>query len=279
MSLKWLKNMLSNSFFKETALVEIDEKSVLISGYKGYVGSSLLHNLPIQPVNKISNEKIDVFIHLGAVANASSISALKQNILTDSEVVLFCKENRIRLIYASGNNVYPLEQDCDEETTPLFASDYYALSKIVGENLCRLTDGLNYVVLRFGDIFGKNQRHGNLFHALQNSTSSRQPLKLYGKGLKTRNYIYIKELVRILRFFIRNENLSEKAFNVCFGTPFSVAEILSLLAQKTHLPIENIPFGDNASTRTMKNEKLIKAGYLFRYTMETALKDWADEIG
>ena len=277
MLLKWLKNML-NDFFKETALAKIEEKNVLISGYKGYVGKALLQDCFVTPVDSAPSKKVDVFVHLGACVNSSQ-NDFEKNIQTDAAVIRFCVNHKIRLLYASSNNVYPFEKNCDEEKTPYFASDYYALSKVTGENLCRLFSDLDYIALRFGDVFGKDQRHGNLFHALQKKISVRLPLPLYGKGLKIRNYIYIKELVRILKFFVCNKNLSRKSFNVCFDTPFSVAEIVSFLSQKTLLPIENTPFDDKPDIRTMKNNRLIETGYSFLYTMETALEDYIYEIG
>ena len=267
-----------NDFFKETALTKIGEKNVLICGYKGYIGNALLQGLSVTPVNSAPNEKVDVFIHLGALVNSSQ-DDFEKNVQTDAAVIRFCVDRKIRLLYASSNNVYPLKRNCDEEKTQLFASDYYGLSKIVGENLCRLTPDLNYVALRFGDVFGKKQRHGNLFHAIQEKISARQPLQLYGSGQKIRNYIYIKELINVLYFFIREDKASRQCVNICFDTPYSIAEIISLLSRETQLTIEKKDFNDKTDIRTMKNNRLIETGYSFLYTMETALKDYVDEIG
>lgn len=272
--------MLSNNFCQKTVTTTLNGKKIIVSGCRGYVASSFLNGLTVYPFDEIQDSDATVFIHLGAKIAPSTSDMFQQNFLTDLAVTDFCAKNGISLIYASGNNVYARKTDCVETDDFPRASDYYALSKITGEQICFLNKDLSATILRIGDVFGKDQRHGNLFHAIQEKIEKKSPLTLYGDGQKIRNYIYIKELVEIIKFFVLNANLfSHRVYNVCFSTPYSVKKIISFLSAKTGLGIEEIAGSSSIDIRTMRNDALISSGYQFKYTMETALEDYLHDIG
>lgn len=274
-------NQIKNNLF--VSVVRSGHKKGIISGSRGYIGSNLLGQFELLKQGNLFDidiDKIDFFIHLAAQIQLDDLKSFLNNIVLDNYIFDYCAEKNIKLIYASTNNVYEFKENC-KETDDYRNNDTYSLSKILGETMLfsKTTKTLNFAILRIGDVFGKNQNHGNFFKALQKSILENESIKLYGDGSKIRNYIYIKELLNIVKFFIENpENINNEAYNICFSESYSIKQIVENIAKQSSLNIEKIEYIENSDIRTMKNDRLKKTGYKFLFDMESGLEDYVKEI-
>jgi nucleoside-diphosphate-sugar epimerase len=246
------------------------------TGSSGYIGEKLSNALGGNSI-AISADDIpeeSVLIHLAAEVSPLNISTLQNNIAIDLQTLQLAKTKNLKVIYASGNNVYPKSLNCDISTLPE-ASDYYAASKIAGESLLISAQLQNWSILRIGDVFGPDQRHGNLFKAIAKSIQNGSPLQLSGKGLKVRSYIYIDELISIfihLAKLIKANEANNLLVNTCFEKGISVYEIISYIGESTGLPVEHKELENDFSDKDLRTmiQTPIK-GYSYKLDMNKAL--------
>lgn len=226
------------------------ERRIAITGGTGYLGSSLIDKFT-SDASELSNfQRIELteippetkLIHCAASISAN-VSCVVENIKIDSFIFENCISKNTRLIYCSGNNVYPLERNCDVGGR-LWSKDYYALSKIAGEYLFQSDSRLRAIILRIGDVFGQGQRHGNMFKAVESSIRERLHLKLYGEGSKVRNYVHIDELTHLIAFLVEtlvDQTEESIVLNGVVHEPASVRQILEYVSDKMDLEITQIP--------------------------------------
>jgi UDP-glucose 4-epimerase len=108
-----------------------------------------------------------------------------------------------RVIHASTSEVYgsALHVPIDENH-PLNAPHPYGASKIAVDRMCYAyiqTYGMNISIMRLFNVFGPRQRdvgYGGVISIFTRRVLSNVPPIIYGDGLQTRDYTYIKDAVR-----------------------------------------------------------------------------------
>ena len=227
--------------------------SLLITGAKGYIGRHLLEQLgqsdgkcyaadqeefnllDIDSIRSYFNGKnISRVIHLaGAVEVKNPGMLFDVNIQGLYNLLCVCAENKIEhFAFASSNVVYGESREgiCSVETfgEPA-ARNSYALSKYMGELLvsdfCR-GHNMRYANVRIGDVYGPNQKVGNLIKAIVQNAAEGKPLALYGSGIRTRDYIFVTDVADGLLFISRNQ--VRGAVNLGTGVGTSVAELIQI---------------------------------------------------
>ena len=222
----------------------IERINLVITGFKGYLGSNLLLKLnaqeEIKKLSALTNKGIKNIIHLAAKVD-TNISTISNNIQLDMHVIEFCKTNSCNLIYASSNNIYPYARNC-KDNYEFHKSDYYGASKILTEQILKNVANVKYVSLRIGDVFGIDQKHGNFFKNIQSSITEEKDLSLFGQGLKVRNYIFIDDLINVLIFLSTQDIITSKSFNIAYKEPVSIFQIICYINQFLKIPIQKISY-------------------------------------
>jgi len=130
-----------------------------------------------------------------------------------------------RFIYASSSSVYggaaPLPTP---ETAPVLPRSPYAVSKLAGEQYCRVFAelyGLETVSLRYFNVYGPRQRADSAYAAvvplfIDAMTSGRSPT-VHGDGSQSRSFTFIEDVVAA--------NLAALAApaGACQGQPYNIA--------------------------------------------------------
>lgn len=149
---------------------------------------------------------ISLVIHLAARAGVRG--SLKDPILYNSVNVLgtlnlleCCKRYNVkRFIFASSSSVYgvtshlPFRED-DPLENPISP---YAVTKIAGENLCRVYHnayGISAICLRFFTVYGPRQRPEMAIHKFVRLIREGKPIPFYGDGTTSRDYTYISDII------------------------------------------------------------------------------------
>ncbi|HBC32307.1 MAG TPA: UDP-glucose 4-epimerase [Clostridiales bacterium] len=108
-----------------------------------------------------------------------------------------------RVIFSSSAAVYGIPQylPIDEEH-PLLTISPYGTSKVAAEKYLQLYNriyGLEYVILRYANVFGPRQDadgEGGVVSIFAQAVHNRLPLKIYDDGEQTRDFVYVKDIVR-----------------------------------------------------------------------------------
>jgi nucleoside-diphosphate-sugar epimerase len=134
-----------------------------------------------------------------------------------------------RLVYASTSSVYGKYASGDE-SLPTRPSSPYGITKLAGEQLCRVYGdefGVPAVVLRYFSVYGPRQRPEMGYHLFINAILRGQPITLTGDGLQVRGNTYISDCVEAT---VRAaEAMPGEVFNLGGGELVTVVEVIRRL--------------------------------------------------
>lgn len=138
--------------------------------------------------------------------SADPENAFDTNIRGLKNVLNSCVKYKVkRLLFSSTVHAY---ENCNpsyltvDEDTPLSTNintNLYISSKIIGEQLVRCYNaeyGLSYTIFRYGVAYGINGHANSVINAFLNNAVCGVPVKIYGSGTSTRNYLYVTDHAR-----------------------------------------------------------------------------------
>jgi len=147
-----------------------------------------------------------------------------------------------RIVFvSSGGVVYGEPHEIPTpENAPKEPLSPYGVTKLAGEhylNYYREVHGLDYVALRYGNVYGPRQDpHGEagVVAIFCQRLLRGEPLVIYGDGEQTRDYVYVGDVVRANLMVARMHlspapGLDARAFNVATGIETTVNELADIL--------------------------------------------------
>ncbi len=276
-------------------------KRVLITGARGFIGSSFLRRLAdtkweVISLNRSSrmlkNEvvsdfcdedfyvklnslpRVDAVVHLGARIgwDGSSRSDLfVPNVLATAELARWSNKVGAYLIFASAAIICGLGNPyIESDSKPKFDSDY-GYSKWLAEELIKMS-GVKYAILRIGGVYGKNgPKHLSLNLSIDNAFNGIRPIQ-YGAGNQKRNYIYVEDLADILFYCL--ENRREGTHLVAGSNINTISEMLEIICHIL-LPDKTPEYkaGDNSHDQIIEHSKALPKGRSFEDALCDLKKD------
>ena len=106
----------------------------------------------------------------------------------------------LKLVYASTSSVYGKEAYGDE-SLPVVPSSPYGITKLAGEQLCRVYRaefGVPFSILRFFSVYGPRQRPDMGYTIFINKLLKGEPIPLTGDGTHIRGNTYVDDCVEAL---------------------------------------------------------------------------------
>lgn len=135
-----------------------------------------------------------------------------------------------RVIYASSSSVYGNSSDFPTtETAPLEPMSPYAVSKLAGEQLCRLyasERGLHTTSLRYFTVYGPGQRPDMLTHRLIAAAHNGAPVRIFGTGNQIRDFTFVGDVARANIAAITADSSPGQVFNIAGGSAVSIKEMI-----------------------------------------------------
>ena len=195
---------------------------------------------------KNNNKKIIAIVHLGAITSTTEKNLdliIKNNLELSIFLWSWCKKNNKRLIYASsaatygdGSNLFDDRED-DKYLSKLNPLNLYGWSKQIFDRLIskKKEQPPQIVGLKFFNVYGPNENHKGSMKSIvlkiHQTISKGMDVKLfkshnenYKDGEQLRDFIYVKDVVSIIEWFIENPKLNG-LFNVGTGVPRSFNDI------------------------------------------------------
>lgn len=239
-------------------------EQLLLEGHQVTVVDNLttgnLQNLPEHPGLKFLQKNIlncqpedfslpiDGIAHLAATPSVTEswlrpLEAHHNNLSAMIAVTLLCQALNIpRLVFASSAAVYgnktelPISEE--QQTSPISP---YGLQKLVSEqyaNLFAKQLGFSFIALRMFNVFGTRQvptsPYSGVISIFTNAMQQGRPIKIYGDGQQTRDFIYVKDVAVAFTkaLTIPLSAGSCLTFNVGTGKETSLLDLVSILREK-----------------------------------------------
>ena len=246
--------------------------------------------------------KIELVLHLGARTDTTEKEVAifdHLNLNYSKSIAEICIKHQIPLIYASSAATYGLgEHGYDDQTRPglLMPLNPYGDSKNNFDNwlMSQEKQPPFWAGLKFFNVYGPNEYHKgrmasvifHTFHQIQKTNSMklfRSHRPNFKDGEQSRDFIYIKDLLSIIDFLMKNP-VASGLYNVGTGS----ARTFYDLAKNTFLAMKKTPDIDFIDTPkdirgnyqyfTEANmSKLRSAGYLKSfYTLEEGIQDYVE---
>jgi len=215
----------------------------------------------ISSIDKIISEDkiklIDTVFHFAAqpgvrLSSKYSEDYLNSNIISFSKLIHFVAKKKIKnFFFASSSSVYGDINSQQNENKIGNIKSYYALTKItneqIAENYSKFYMNSNFIGLRFFTVYGPFGRPDMAVYEMTNNIYLNKTITLFNKGLNSRDFTYIDDLVQILfsLYTLRNKlNNNYEIFNTGFGKSFKTIEMLNTLEYFIGINAK-VKFGNN----------------------------------
>ena len=252
-----------------TKMENFSHRKILITGSSGFVGKHLVAKLQkeneivkydLQDNQNILDEKtllqkmkgVDLVIHLAAFISATEswekpLEYFKNNTLGTATVTnCAIKAGVKKIIFFSSAAAVA------KPMTP------YGVSKINAEKILLLyKDKINVVIVRPENIYGPGQKeaYGYVIHNFIKAVKSGNPIKIYGDGKQTRDFIYVDDVVNTVEKLAGMEIKSGTIISLGTGIETKIIDlaraVMKVLGKKTEiefLPKRDEPFKSVADT-------------------------------
>jgi len=193
---------------------------------------------------------INYIFHLAAVASVQKsienpLFTNKVNIQGTLNILELAKKFKIkRVVFSSSAAVYGDEPTLpkNENSKPQPISPY-GYEKLIGEyymNIYNKLYGVETVSLRYFNVYGERQdpssEYSGVISIFEDKLSKGQPAKIYGDGKQFRDFIYVKDIVKINFMAMEKNEAIGEIFACGTGSTVTILELFEKIANKYNFP-------------------------------------------
>ena len=187
----------------------------------------------------------DAIVHLAAqtmvdISVKDPLFDARENLLGTVHVLEAARAANVkRIVFASTAAAYGDVKEDDlpvREAQPTEPMSFYGLSKLSVEKYLAMYHqlyGLEYVVLRFANVYGERQGdggEGGVISIFAKAVAEGRDITIYGDGEQTRDFVYAGDIAEGILAALRTEEVNA-AYNLSTQTETSLRELVSLLAE------------------------------------------------
>lgn len=197
-----------------------------------------------QFINSIIKQyQFDIVIHLAAVVNVvdtieNPVKSHEVNVKGTLNMLEANKQynrNLKKFVFASSAAVYGNTEDLPQKVKSYIEPESpYAIEKYAGEQYSKIYSqlyDLPTTALRFFNIFGArqdpNSPYSGVISIMHKQFSGNGKFTFYGDGKQTRDFVYVKDLVKAVDIVISNNSTNGKVYNLGTGRQVSLHDIFN----------------------------------------------------
>ena len=232
---------------------------------------------------------VDYVLHQAAIPSVprsikDPIASNNANINGTLNVLVAARDRSVKkVIYASSSSVYgdtpKLPKREDMTPNPLSP---YAVAKLTGEYYCNVFNevyGLKTVALRYFNVYGPKQDPYSDYAAVipkfVSKISGDKPPVIYGDGLQTRDFTFVKDVVTANIRAMRSD--ATGVFNIASGSRITIKELaelaMKLMDKNLSVVLEEPRKGDVKHSLADISKAKAAFGYEPGYRLEKGLEE------
>lgn len=232
-------------------------------------------------------EDVDYVFHLAAESRLqpaieNPINAVMKNAVGTCTVLQCAREAGVKkVIYSSTSSAYGLNKFPNFETDPNDCLNPYSVSKVAGEELCKMYTnlyGLKTIILRYFNVYGDRSpttgQYAPVIGIFKKQKKNNQPLTVVGDGTQKRDFVHVFD-VRDANIIFALEDINDsdygKVYNVGSGQNISILEIAKIISNNYIF----IPERSGEAKTTLANTDRIKQ--TISWTPKIDLKTWISQ--
>lgn len=228
---------------------------------------------------------VDYVFHLAAESRLqpaieNPINAVVKNAVGTCTVLQCAREAGVqKVIYSSTSSAYGLNKFPNIETDPNDCLNPYSVSKVSGEDLCKMYTklyGLKTITFRYFNVYGERSpttgQYSPVIGIFLKQRNEGKPLTVVGDGSQRRDFIHVQDVVSANILAAVSENIDDEyygqIFNIGSGENISVLEIAELISDN----ITFIPERSGEAKTTLAD--ITKAQTVLNWNPNIDLKEW-----
>ncbi len=185
--------------------------------------------------------RFDAVVHCAAVipnsfTGPAAEQARQANASIDEQIIEFCRDRGLRLIYCSSSSVYgEISGEWVDESHRLDAErSPYAAGKIQAEE--RICGNLSsFAVLRICAPYGPAQKGRTVMRIFIENAIEGVPLSYHGSGLREQDFTHVKDVGSAIVQAVQRVSVNG-IFNIAGGAPISMKDLAHLVARTVGNP-------------------------------------------
>lgn len=235
--------------------------------------------------DELPQDEFDIVYHL---ASPTSVSESLENpekykqgcyVMTQKVVDYSMNNNVKHFLFSSTAAVYGnTDEFPTKEGSKLNPLSPYATFKLDAEDYIRSMENqtnMKFTVCRFFNVFGEEQHNqGSYAPAVAiflKQYYNSEPITVTGDGLQTRDYIYVKDIVRFLVGSINQDFYKREVFNLGFGEDITIKSIAEIFDSE-------IKYIEERKEPKKSLSDITKARLVHGWEPKTSVIDWIKNI-
>ena len=215
---------------------------------------------------------IDVVFHLAAesriqIATNNPTLAAKTNTTGTCNVLQAAREAGCdRVIYSSTSSAYGKNDSISlKETMPNDCLNPYSVTKVAGEELCKMYTklfGFKTITLRYFNVYGDRQplkgQYAPVIGLFLKQKEQGKKMTIVGDGLQTRDFTNIKDVVEANMLAMNVKEGFGEIFNIGTGKSYAILDLIKMIGGSyKHIP-ERIGESKHTRANNSKAKKNIR---------------------
>ena len=196
---------------------------------------------------------IDFVFHLAAESRLqpailNPIEAVTKNVVGTCTVLQCAREAGVKsVIYSSTSSAYGLNKYPNYETDPNDCLNPYSVSKVAGEELCKMYTnlyGLKTIIFRYFNVYGERSpttgQYAPVIGIFLRQKNANEPLTIVGDGSQRRDFVHVHDVVNA-NILAALTNIPDEyygqVYNIGSGENISILEIAKIISDNyVHIP-------------------------------------------
>lgn len=191
-------------------------------------------------------EDVSTVVHLAAnpgvqLSISDPVFDLQENLLNTIKILeaIRTSSRKVKLIFSSSAApIAGCSNLPSSENDPIMPLSPYGASKASCEAYIQAyasAYGLESYIFRFSNVYGPGSLDkGSVVARMIKDSLTKGTITINGNGLQTRDFIYVDDLVTVLRVGISSRSSSAKPIHICSGQPSSILDISRMITSILH---------------------------------------------